>query len=181
MEFVLGSMSEEKFEGLLTGIMSNVIYKKSMIHSIDAPSGIRDQPISLKEIVTGANNRAVYAYDFRELDREGVIGVGVGIESGLQFLEGGNYLQTSICSIYNGSRVFIGQSVGFEHPGAVSDSVLSKGLSMNEAYEIHGYKLEGKKGISALTHGRVRRLDLLTGAVDMALVSYSASNVEESS
>ena len=96
------------------------IYGEIDVSSIDVESGVPDQPFGLDETIKGAVNRAKKAYS-DDVD------LSVGIESGL--METPNtitgYIDLQWCAIFDGDRITLGVSSGFEYPPEVIKEVLN--------------------------------------------------------
>ena len=79
------------------------------------------------------------------------------------------YMDASICAIYDGKEYYIGFSPSFEYPKTVVERVL-KGEELGHMEDIFGNTAKGRKGaIGVLTAGRVYRDELEEYAVIMAL------------
>ncbi|MDI9437505.1 MAG: inosine/xanthosine triphosphatase, partial [Euryarchaeota archaeon] len=104
------------------------IYTNVDVEGIEVDSGVGDQPIGLDETIQGAVNRARNAF----LDAD----LSVGIESGLLAAPHSitGYLDLQWCAIYDGERITLGVSAGFEYPPVVVEEVL-KGQEVGEVMD----------------------------------------------
>lgn len=79
------------------------------------------------------------------------------------------YMDSSICAIYDGKKYYIGFSPSFEYPQTVVNRVL-QGEELGYMQDVFGNTAKGRKGaIGVLTAGRVYRDELEEYAVIMAL------------
>jgi inosine/xanthosine triphosphatase len=141
------------------------------IVSIEAVSGVSDQPLTLEETIQGAKNRAFFAFKIG-----GQNCVGVGIESGLMLAPGTTtgYLEATVCCLFDGQHLATGLSCGFEIPPAVLELVLHKGLDLSQA--CHDQKIGDGPGLGAreglvgrVTLGHINRKNYTKQAVAMAM------------
>lgn len=165
MKIIVASKNPVK-QRATNNVLQN-IYDELVVESVDVDSGVPDQPIGLQQTVDGAINRAKNAYsDSYDLS--------VGIESG--FLKTPHsitgYLDLQWCAIYDGDRITLGVSAGFEYPPLVVEEVL-KGKEVGEVMDkVTGVdKLGQKKGaVSHLTHGMLDRTGNTEQCVLMAMI-----------
>ena len=88
-----------------------------------------------------------------------------------------NYMDASICAIYDGKDYYIGFSPSFEYPKTVVERVLA-GEELGYMKDVFGNTAKGRKGaIGVLTSGRVYRDELEEYAVIMALTKIVAKEV----
>ena len=142
------------------------IYTNVDVEGIEVDSGVSDQPIGLDETIQGAVNRARNAF----LDAD----LSVGIESGLLAAPHSitGYLDLQWCAIYDGERVTLGVSAGFEYPPVVVEEVL-KGQEVGEVMdEVTGVEKLGQKtgAVSILTKGLLDRTENTEQCVLMAMI-----------
>ncbi len=68
MKIAIGSMNEDKISAVLTEIVKDDFFSSSFhndgftLHSMGVPSGVRDQPLTLYETMSGARTRAMNVY-----------------------------------------------------------------------------------------------------------------------
>jgi inosine/xanthosine triphosphatase len=165
MQITVGSKNPVKLQA--TRNILEKIYSKLIIKAVEVDSGVPDQPLSLEQTIEGAINRAKNAYT-PDTD------LSVGIESGLMetphSLSG--YLDLQWCAIYDGQKITLGVSAGFEYPPMVVKEVL-KGKEVGEIMDrVTGVdKLGEKKGaVSLLTRGILNRTENTEQCVLMAMV-----------
>ncbi len=143
------------------------IYGEIEISSLEVDSGIPDQPFGLDETIKGAVNRAKKAYSID-------VDLSVGIESGL--IETPNtitgYIDLQWCAIFDGDRITLGVSSGFEYPPEVLKEVLS-GVEVGDVMDrVTGINdLGQKKGaVSHLSHGLLDRTENTEQCVLTAMI-----------
>jgi len=149
------------------------IYTNVDVDGIEVDSGVGDQPIGLDETIQGAVNRARNAF----LDAD----LSVGIESGLLAAPHSitGYLDLQWCAIYDGERVTLGVSAGFEYPPVVVEEVL-KGQEVGEVMdEVTGVEKLGQKtgAVSILTKGLLDRTENTEQCVLMAMIPRMNSDL----
>ncbi len=139
------------------------------IKAVAADSGIKEQPMSLEEIVEGSRNRAQMWLE----------GWGIGIESGIMEVEraSSGWVNTIACSIWNADlrKFSLGLAGGFVVPQAIMDIVLETGVDLSEASRRAGLTKEQRIGygagiISLLTHGKMARKPYIKQAIQMAMI-----------
>ena len=167
MHIIVGSKNPVKLQA--TKNIMEKIYSKPKVKAISVDSGVPDQPFGLNQTIEGAINRAKNAYT-EDVD------LAVGIESGLmetpQSLTG--YLDLQWCAIYDGKRVTLGVSAGFEYPPHVIEEVL-RGNEVGEIMDqITGINNLGEKkgAVSILTRGLLDRTINTEQCVLMAMVPW---------
>lgn len=154
-------------------IMPKEVRKEDNIgdgNKIDNFSNVSQNPLTLKETIEGAKNRAKNAYEYTKNER-GNCAFGVGIEAGMFSVEEveTKYMDSSICAIFDGEKYYVGFSPSFEYPQKVVDRVLL-GEELGIMTDVFGGTAKGRRGaIGALTKDRVLRDELEEYAVIMAL------------
>ena len=109
----------------------------------------------------------------------GTCSFGVGIEAGMYPVKEveTEYMDASICAIYDGKEYYIGFSPSFEYPKTVVERVL-QGEELGYMEDVFGNTAKGRKGaIGVLTAGRIYRDELEEYAVIMALTKIVAKDV----
>ena len=87
------------------------------------------------------------------------------------------YMDASICAVYDGEKYYIGFSPSFEYPETVVKRVL-EGEELGYMEDVFGNTAKGRKGaIGVLTSGRVYRDELEEYAVIMALTKIVSKEV----
>lgn len=145
----------------------NKIYPQMGMKSKRVDSGVPDQPIGLEVTIQGAINRAINAFS-KEFD------LSVGIESGLLEVPHSitGYLDVQWCAIYDGEKITLGVSAGFEYPPLVIEEVL-KGKEVGDVMDqITGVdNLGEKKGaVNHLSRGLLDRTGNTEQCVLMAMI-----------
>jgi len=155
------------------------------------PSGVSEQPLSVRETYLGAFNRAVGAF-------EDGADLGIGIESGITKGPLGwfNFTAAVICNseipewirialwdssylppVENPYGIHFGQSTGFPLPPKIVDKIVHEGMDLDQAAYACGFvdvpnigKVEGGF-LGVLTKGRISRKVYSRQALQMALIS----------
>ena len=154
MRVVVGSQNPVKLNA--TRNILEEIYGEIDISSKDVDSGVPDQPFGLDQTIKGAINRAKNSYSVD-------VDLSIGIESGL--METPNtltgYIDLQWCAIFDGEKVTLGVSSGFEYPMEVVKEVLS-GFEVGDVMDrITGVtNLGNKKGaVSHLSRDMLNRTE----------------------
>ncbi|CEL25143.1 MULTISPECIES: inosine/xanthosine triphosphatase [Methanobacterium] len=165
MKIIVGSKNPVKFQA--TGNVLEKIYGELEVQAIDVDSGVPDQPIGLEVTVQGAINRAKNAF-FPDFD------LSVGIESGLLEVPHSitGYLDLQWCAIYDGEKITLGVSAGFEYPPMVIEQVLGGREVGDVMDQVTGVNKLGQKtgAVSHLTQGMLDRTGNTEQCVLMAMV-----------
>ena len=169
-KIVVGSLNPVKIEAVREVLLYYSNLSQYKIIGKETSSGISKQPLSLEEIVKGANNRAKNSFDDNAY-------FSVGIESGLMKVPYSNngYVDICACSIYDGEIIYSGLSRAFPLPPRITKLILEKGKDLEEAFYETGITTEknigSKKGvIGLLTKGRVTRKEQIKDAIQMAFI-----------
>ena len=165
MQVTVGSKNPVKLQA--TKNVLDKIYPELTIKAVDADSGVPNQPFGLDQTIEGAINRAKNAHRPN-------VGLSVGIESGLMetphSLTG--YLDLQWCAIYDGEKITLGVSAGFEYPPMVLEEVLM-GKEVGEIMDrVTGVNNLGEKtgAVSYLTRGILNRTGNTEQCVLMAMI-----------
>jgi inosine/xanthosine triphosphatase len=165
MKIIVGSKNPVKFQA--TGNVLEKIYGELEVQAIDVDSGVPDQPIGLEVTVQGAINRAKNAFS-PDFD------LSVGIESGLLEVPHSitGYLDLQWCAIYDGEKITLGVSAGFEYPPLVIEQVLGGKEVGDVMDQVTGVDKLGQKtgAVSHLTQGMLDRTGNTEQCVLMAMV-----------
>ncbi len=105
--FALGSLNPSKKQGLEKA--AKRLFRKFVIKAMKAESEISEQPFD-EETVEGAVNRAKAAYTATDAD------FGIGFESGIFKMGENNLHDIVICAIFDGEKITLGNSMGFQMP-----------------------------------------------------------------
>lgn len=169
---VVGSTNQIKIDAVKEVICDFPSLAQLDIRSLSVPSGISEQPLSLPEIIQGAKNRALGAFQSCKNYL-----FSFGIESGLFEAPGTQtgYLEACICCIFDGKNCFTGLSCGFEVPPRILHSVIANKWDLSQACHYSGITKNPKLGsaeglIGILTKGRIDRKNYTKQAVITALL-----------
>ncbi len=172
MKIIVGSKNPVKFQA--TGNVLEKIYGELEVQAIDVDSGVPDQPIGLEVTVQGAINRAKNAFS-PDFD------LSVGIESGLLEVPHSitGYLDLQWCAIYDGEKITLGVSAGFEYPPMVIEQVLGGKEVGDVMDQVTGVDKLGQKtgAVSHLTQGMLDRTGNTEQCVLMAMVPRMNSDI----
>lgn len=170
MKINVGSKNKAKVEAVAEILKEYQHLADAVIISLEAASGVSDQPKSLDETMQGAINRAKGAWNDCDYS--------IGLESGLMQvpLSKTGYMDVCVCAIYDGKECHPGLSSAWEFPDKkILDSILNEGLDMSQAINKAGLTKnpgigseEGAIGI--LTKGRLNRKEYTKQALRMALI-----------
>ena len=165
----VGSSNPAKIKAVESALKKLKI--KASVRSCLVKTTVGPQPLSLKETLRGALERAHNARALLSTD------LGVGLESGIVSFPAtiSGYLNFQICAIIDrDGRVTLGTSPGFEFPTQAVRKVISGEVAEFEVLmeKISGEKRIGEKygAIGFLTRNVVTRQDLGEHAVIMALI-----------
>ena len=165
----VGSSNPAKIKAVESALKKLKI--KASVKSCRVKTTIGPQPLSLRETLRGAIERAHNARALLSAD------LGAGLEAGIVSFPAtiSGYLNFQICAIVDrDGRVTVGTSPGFEFPTQAVKKVISGEVAELEVVmeEISGEKKIGEKygAIGFLTRNVVTRQDLGEHAVIMALI-----------
>lgn len=172
MKICLGSKNPVKLQALQETFSDFYENQKFKFEAKSIESMVSDQPTGLEETITGANNRAVNAFN------SGDFTIGVGIESGI-FIEpvSKKHINTTICSIYNGNKIFNGLGPGFMLPESISKHLTQDGIELDDAVKKAGYTSNKRIGyskglIGILSKDKIDRMSYTKPAVAMAVTAF---------
>ncbi len=143
------------------------IFPSFDVKGIACWSGVREQPLSLNEIIEGAVFRAKAVF--------GDCKYSVGIEDGIALVPQtkSGYMNFCCCAIFDGKRVYLGLGPAFEYPPQCTKRAVDEGITISEAFMPLTDKpdIGYEEGIIGwLTKGRMNRKDYTKPAVEMAKV-----------
>ncbi len=167
MNLNLGSTNPFKVEAVRETIRGYDFLRESSVVPVAVDPGVSPQPLSLEETMQGAINRAKNAYH----DCAFAIGLQDGIMP-IPFTVTG-YMEKVCCAVYDGKRVYVGISSGFEYPAEVIQLILDKGMEARDAVKAADLRKETDQGIddiALLTKGRLSYKGLARQAIMSALV-----------
>ena len=168
MKIIIASRSKPKVDAVKEVIARYELFRGAEVVEMEVDSGVAKQPLTLKETVQGAINRAKAAFKDCEYS--------FGIESGLldvpQTITG--KLNFCVCVVYDGTNKGIGLSCAFEYPPEVK-KFIDEGMDTNEAFFQAGLTKDrnlgaGKGVIDLLTKGRISRKEYTVDAIICALI-----------
>ncbi len=172
MKVAVGSRNPVKVKA--TQNVLKKIYKNLEVVSVDADSGVPSQPFGLEQTIEGAVNRAKNAFSM-EFD------LSVGIESGLMETPNSitGYIDLQWCAVFDGDRITLGVSSGFEYPPRVIDEVL-KGCEVGDVMDkVTGVENLGEKAgaVSYLSRGMLDRTGNTEQCVLTAMIPWMNKEV----
>lgn len=151
-------------------------FKEIKVKGIKVKSNVREQPLNLNEIISGAKTRAKKSF----IDCE----FSVGIESGLiEFPFNSGFAESTIAVIFDGKNYFFGSSPLFEYPEKAVALLIKGKDDVNTAFAKLFKKKKDmgrKKGaVGELTKGKITRTDFTELAVLMALIKIISKKFYE--
>ena len=165
MKVAVGSRNPVKVNA--TKNVLDKIYGEIEVRSIDTDSGVPDQPFGIDQTIEGAINRAKNAYS-DEFD------ISVGIESGLMETPNSltGYIDLQWCAVFDGEKITLGVSSGFEYPPAVIKEVLNGKEVGDVMDEVTGVTNLGQKtgAVSYLSKGMLDRTENTEQCVLTAMI-----------
>lgn len=141
---------------------------------VSVPSGVPDQPMSGKEALTGATNRALNAAD---TSPDGDFFV--GLEGGVEDLDGKMHSFAWIAIRDKSGKIGIGKTGEFILPPKVRELILS-GMELGKADDVVFERTNSKQengAIGLLTKNIIDRSNLYTPAIVFALIPFINSSL----
>ena len=166
MVIAVGSINPVKKTAVSTVIQR--IWPKAAIEAIAVPSHVSDMPMSDKETIRGATNRAIAARVQLKAD------LGIGLEGGVHQSDVGLMLQGWVVIVDENSRQGVGGTARLPLPASISQRVLAGeelGPIMDELLGETNVKQRGG-AVGALTAGLVLRQETFAIAVAYALAPF---------
>lgn len=168
MKVVVGSTNPVKINATKKAFEKCFSNKKIEIIGVDSSSGITDQPMSDKESIKGARNRAKYAH--KETDAD----FSVGLEGGLQEFDGKWFDTGWIVVIDKEGNEGIGTTIRMQTPPKMME-LIKKGIEVGVADDIL-FKTEGSKKkqghFGLMTNNKLNRELAYQNGVISALVRF---------
>ncbi|MEK7648293.1 MAG: inosine/xanthosine triphosphatase [Patescibacteria group bacterium] len=165
----IGTKSPTKTKAIIDIAAEYPLLKNSDFQSFKTESCVSDQPMTLEETISGAQNRAKNV--FNECD------YAFGIESGIMPIPGSKtgYMDVTVCAIYDGKEFHLGMASLFEYPTAVTKLVVEKNMEISTAFKEAGLTAKEKIGyeegvIGFLTKGRLPIIEYYKQAIRTALI-----------
>ena len=170
MIIVVGSLNAGKIQAVQDIIKEYDFLKGSEVVGVDVSSDVSHHPVTLKETVRCAVNRAKNAFRTS-------CNLSIGIESGLMpvpyTLTG--YMDFCACAIFDGKRVYLGLSSFFEYPENITRLIVDEDVEASDAAKRVGLTTHEKIGtdggiISIISGGRLTRQEYTKQALVNALL-----------
>ena len=169
MRINVASKNPIKVEAVKEIVKEYDFLKDAEIVSLEASSNVSTHPLNIGDTVEGAINRAKNC--FKDCNYS------FGIESGLMNVPHTKVgsMDTTACAIYDGKKLYLGLSSGFEYPPIVT-KMIREGVEASEAFRrlklTDHVKIGATEGgiIGLLTKGRVKRKDYTKQAIYNALI-----------
>lgn len=166
MKIAVGSKNPVKVNAVNTAFKE--FYKEFELVSLSAPSNVSNMPMSLKETIQGARNRALYSIKQENAD------FGIGLEGGCEEIDGKFFLEGIVVILDRNGKEGIGKSSAVVLPESFIKEI-RKGKELGEIIdEITNDKNSKQKGgaVSFLTDNKLQREKEFTDAVVFALVPF---------
>jgi inosine/xanthosine triphosphatase len=165
MKVAVGSKNPVKVNAA-KNVLSKICGEVEVV-AIDVDSEVPHQPFGIDETIQGAINRAKNAYS-DDFD------ISVGIESGLMETPNSitGYIDLQWCAIFDGDKITLGVSSGFEYPPSVIEEVL-KGKEVGDVMDkVTGVDNLGQKtgAVSYLSKGMLDRTENTEQCVLTAII-----------
>lgn len=154
------------------------VFPSYQVEGIACKSGVREQPLSLDEIIQGAIFRAKTIFG----DCEYSVGVEDGIAPVAETQSG--YMNFCCCAIFDGTEIYLGLGPAFEYPLQCTKRVVEEGITISVAFMPISDKpdIGYEEGIIGwLTKGRINRKDYTKLAVEMARIQMDNAELYETS
>lgn len=171
MKIAVGTANKGKIEAVARACREYPMLAKAELANFDVSSGVSNQPIGLEEITIGAKNRAKAASEKSGAD------LGIGLESGIFKVPHtkSEYMDTTVCAIYDGKTWHLGMSSCFEYPKKMVEGILKDKKEVSDIALEMGFAKErsfreGQGMIGVLTKSRITRIDYSYQAVQTALI-----------
>jgi non-canonical (house-cleaning) NTP pyrophosphatase len=156
MNVALGTKSEEKL-AVFRKIVNDMGLDWNIL-PLAAVSGVSSQPLSEKETVDGAINRAMSAKNtLKDCD------LGIGLEGGLNKYSDNLFSMICVCAIVDvKGEIYIGKSLPIPLPVVVSDRI-DKGYEYG--IEIRNYSRDSEDGMKVILGELISRTASFTDAI----------------
>jgi inosine/xanthosine triphosphatase len=166
MKIAVGSKNPVKINAVKNAF--NKFFNEFELVSLSSPSNVSNMPMSLKETIEGARNRAIYSIKSEDAD------FGVGLEGGCEEIDGKFFLSGIVVIKDKNGKEGIGKSSAVSLPESFIKEI-KKGKELGEIIdEITNDKDSKQKGgaVSFLTDNKLQREDEFTDAVTFAIVPF---------
>ena len=173
MKIAVSSKNPVKIDSVHSAFEKVFPDKRFTILSAKVPSNVSDQPMSNKETLQGAENRAGEIYKlYPQADYH------IGIEGGVNFTEDKTEAFAWIV-IKQGNKISKAQTSTFELPHRITE-LLKRGYELGEADDIVFEENNSKQkngAVGLLTNNIVTRKELYEQAVILALIPHINSKL----
>lgn len=165
MKVAIGSKNPVKINAVQNVLKR--IYDEVNVAGVDVDSGVPHQPFGKDQTIRGAVNRAKNAYSNK-------FDLSVGVESGLMEIQNSitDYIDLQWCAVFDGKKITLGVSSGFEYPPSVIKEVMD-GKEVGEVMDkVTGVDNLGQKegAVSYLSHGMLDRTENTEQCVLTAMI-----------
>jgi inosine/xanthosine triphosphatase len=164
MKVAVGSQNPAKINAV-KAVFKETDYE---IVSIDAESGVSDQPMSDEETIRGAVNRAIEAAE------KGEAGVGIGLEGGVQQTPYGLMLCNWGALAVKGMEPIIAGGARIPLPDEVAQQLLA-GSELGPVMDDYAKKQNVRKNEGAIgifTNGQIDRSEMFTHVMKLLAGQY---------
>jgi inosine/xanthosine triphosphatase len=139
MRVVIASMRAPKVNGVQRAFrkLSHLTsFNDVVFETMEVESGVQATPLSISELMTGAQQRAEAAFGNATIgSKSSEIIFSVGVEGGLYVSLNHTFLQSWAC-VCDGRRFSFGSSGSIEIPQALSDAVVRDGADLGKVIDV---------------------------------------------
>ncbi len=174
LQVAAGSKNPIKVGAIRSGFASYWPELETIVNGFDIESGVSAQPMSDEESRKGAKNRAKKALETMQ-----DAAYGVGIEGGLQEIDGVWTDSQWVVVMNRAGKVGIGQSVRVEVPGSMVE-LIKQGLELGDVIDRIFQKSNMKHAggyINEVTQQIIDREQQCYGAVIVALAPFASPDL----
>jgi inosine/xanthosine triphosphatase len=169
MRINVGTKNPTKIDAVKETIADYDFLAGAEVVALEVESGIAEQPMTLKETIQGAINRAKNS--FKNCDYS------IGLESGMFKVPHTKtgYMDLGVCAIYDSKQIHLGFSSAFEYPPKVMELVHKKGMNISEATLSLGLTKQEYVGhaegtIGIVSKGKINRKEYTKQSIVTALI-----------
>ncbi len=177
MKVSVGSKNPSKLNAVKE-VFSEMFGDDLEIVSKEIDLHISDQPMTMKETISGALDRAKKSFNDCDFS--------IGIEGGLMEVPYSNsgYMQFEACVLYDGKKNYLGLSGAFEIPNDVIEKIKKEGKNLSQAAKELGYTdieyIGWDQGVvGVFTKGKIDRKIYTIHAIEMMLAHYKSKDFFE--
>ncbi|MGA7161681.1 MAG: inosine/xanthosine triphosphatase [Bacteroidota bacterium] len=176
MRVLIASLRAPKINGVQRAFrkLSHIPpFEKIIFEPMQVESGVQATPLSIDELMTGAQHRASAAFENAGSKNSEIL-YSVGVEGGVYVCRNRVFLQSWAC-IYDGKQFAFGSSGSIEIPQALSDAVVRDRADLGKVIDVFAEQNDvrsnqGTWGI--LTSDLVTREDSFESATLNALAPF---------